>query len=89
MRRWIFVAMIALCAIACEKKVEGKEEDNVSGNVYHVTCFSAGQVVYEGDWKYSTGDGWDYIDVKTKLKFRLRDHNDCYWTNAPFYKVNR
>lgn len=94
MRGLIFGALIVLGFIACEKKVESKDEvqkenAETSGIVYHVTCFSGGQVVYEGDLKYFTGEGWDYMDMKTKIKFRIRDQNDCYWSSASFYKTNQ
>lgn len=91
MRRWMFVALIALCVAACERKDSGLPI--ASDNVFHVTCVSGGQVIYEGDLKKIGIDGtpWYFVDTKTNVKFldMRGTSNDCYWTNVPFYKANR
>lgn len=54
------------------------------GEPGHITCYSGGQVIYEGD---STGkietetqsDGWKFMDSKTQRLVRVS--GDCVITN--------
>ena len=80
---------IVFALVSCKTKAENSDVVDTSQEVYHITCFSGGQVVYEGNWKGFRGMRWDFVDVKTGLKFIYKEHNDCYWTSAPFYKANQ
>jgi hypothetical protein len=54
------------------------------GNAGHITCYSGGQVIYDGD---STGkiatveksDGWEFMDAKTGRLVRVS--GDCLIRN--------
>lgn len=74
--------MTLLLLLACTDTYKAKWKS--VGEAGHITCYSGGQVIYDGD---STGrvntvvnsDGWEFMDAKTNRLVRVS--GDCVIRN--------